>query len=97
MTQRRRMMSVSELCRLQGLPPNRVRYRKAKVSRMKFARAIGNIMSVSVLVRLLPALLNNAGLAATGRFDEVTNFFWHRLRSQIWDEATDQHTAKRVA
>ena len=89
MTQRRQMMTVSEMCRLQGLPSNRIHYGKAKGSRTKLAKTIGTIMSVIALQR-------RAGLAARGHFDEVSSFFSHRLRSQTWDADTDSEPASGV-
>ena len=65
-TQRCRMMALSDMRRLQGLPPNRIHYGKAKVSRTEFARAMGNMMSVSVLQRLLKPLLKSASRLREG-------------------------------
>jgi hypothetical protein len=79
-------MTMSEMCRLQGLPPNRINYRKAKVSRKKFAKAVGNMMSVNVLQRILPGLLKSIGV---GHFKEIPHLFSHRLRARTWDEDTD--------
>jgi DNA-cytosine methyltransferase len=62
MTHLGRLMTVSELCRLQGLPPNRINYGRARVPWRVLAKAIGNMMSVNVLQRLLPPLLKCAGL-----------------------------------
>ena len=88
-THKGRMMTTSEMCRLQGLPPNRINYGKAKVSRAKFSKAIGNMMSVNVLQRLLPPLLRSAGLHVRGHFKEIPSVFSHRLRARTWDEDTD--------
>jgi DNA-cytosine methyltransferase len=85
-TNHNRLMTVSEMCRLQGLPPNRINYGKAKVSHKKFAKAVGNMMSVNVLQRLLPMLLKSAGLDVKGDFKELPSVFSHRLRSRTWDE-----------
>ncbi len=54
---KKRMMTLPELCRLQGLPPSRVDYRAADVSKRAFLQALGNMMSVNVLMRMLPGLL----------------------------------------
>ena len=88
-THKGRMMTTSEMCRLQGLPPNRINYGKAKVSRAKFSKAIGNMMSVNVLQRLLPPLLRSAGLHVRGHFKEIPSVFSHRFRARTWDEETD--------
>jgi hypothetical protein len=49
----KRMMTEREICRLQGIPDDRVNYVHAKVSRGAFLRAVGNAMSSNVLARLL--------------------------------------------
>jgi len=85
-TTRGRLMTMSEMCRLQGLPPNRINYGKAKVSHKKFAKAVGNMMSVNVLQRILPGLLKSIGV---GHFKEIPHLFSHRLRARTWDEDTD--------
>jgi len=89
MTHRGRLMTISEMCRLQGLPPDRINYMKANISPKKFATAIGNMMSVNVLQRILPPLLNSAGLDVKGHFKEVPSLFSHRLRGKTCDEDTD--------
>lgn len=89
MTHRGRLMTISEMCRLQGLPPDRINYMKAKVSPKKFAKAVGNMMSVNVLQRILPPLLKSAGLDVTGHFAEIPSLFSHRLRGKTCDEDTD--------
>ena len=91
MTHLGRLMTVSEMCRLQGLPPNRINYGKAKVPWRVPPKAIGNMMSVNVLQRLLPPLLKCAGLNAKGHFEDVPSLFSHRLRSRTWDEDTDNN------
>jgi DNA-cytosine methyltransferase len=88
-THRGRLMTMSEMCRLQGLPPNRINYKKAKVSHRRFAKAVGNMMSINVLQRILPGVLKSAGLSVKGHFDEIPSLFSHRLRSRTWDEDTD--------
>ena len=90
-TTRRRLMTISEMCRLQGLPPNRINYGKAKVSHKKFAKALGNMMSVNVLQRILPVLLKSIGVEADGGLTPtpIPHLFSHRLRSRTWDEDTD--------
>jgi hypothetical protein len=47
------MMTEKEVCRLQGIPDNRVDYINAKVRRSVFLHAVGNAMSSNVLVRAL--------------------------------------------
>ena len=93
MTHRRRLMTVSEMCRLQGLPPNRINYRQAKVSSKVFARAVGNMMSVNVLQRILPALLKSAGLLEASGHLEAPTVFSHRLLSKTCDEVADEEVA----
>jgi site-specific DNA-cytosine methylase len=88
-TTRGRLMTMSEMCRLQGLPPNRINYGKAKVSHKKFAKAVGNMMSVNVLQRILPVLLKSIGVGAAGHSKEIPHLFSHRLRARTWDEDTD--------
>ena len=66
MTQRCRMMTVSEMCRFQGLPPNRIPYGKAKVSRTKFARYSSNMLSVNVFQGFCRRPIKNAGMVAWG-------------------------------
>ena len=77
-------------CRLQGLPPNRINYRQAKVSSKVFARAVGNMMSVNVLQRILPALLKSAGLLEASGHLEAPTVFSHRLASKTCDEVADE-------
>ena len=89
MTHRGRLMTISEMCRLQGLPPDRINYMKANISAKKFATAIGNMMSVNVLQRIIPPLLNSAGLDVKGHFKEVPSLLSHRLRGKTCDEDTD--------
>ena len=86
---RGRLMTMSEMCRLQGLPPNRINYGKAKVSHKKFSKAVRNMMSVNVLQRILPVLLKSIGVVATGHSKEIPRLFSHRLRARTWDEDTD--------
>ena len=84
-----RLMTMSEMCRLQGLPPNRINYGKANVSHKKFAKAVGNMMSINVLQRILPILLKCAGLPVNGRFKNIPSVFSHRLLGRTWDECMD--------
>ncbi|MCP4240495.1 MAG: hypothetical protein GY772_08010, partial [bacterium] len=56
------MMTLNEMCRLQGVPPDRFDHEVAGVSAEAFARALGNAMSVNVLQRLLAKVLYSARL-----------------------------------
>ncbi len=50
------MMTLREMCRLQGLPPDRIPYQSV-ASKRTFGHAVGNAMSINVLMRVLPDLL----------------------------------------
>lgn len=83
-TSKCRMMTMSEMCRLQGFPPDRFDYHGAGISKSKFARAVGNAMSVNVLQRLLPGVLEAAGLL-TPSGGSLPKRFSHHLRSNCAD------------
>jgi site-specific DNA-cytosine methylase len=57
-----RFLTWQEMCRLQGLPPTKVDFHAAGVELRDFRHAVGNAMSVNVLMRLLLPLLYSAGL-----------------------------------
>ena len=57
-----RNLNLAEACRLFGFDPNFFSLRKAGVSKRKFGRAVGNSISVSVLMRVLPRVLSAPGI-----------------------------------
>ena len=62
LTTHHRRMSTEEMCRLQGMSPSDAPWQNAGLSRTFFNGALGNAMSVNVLHRLLPRVLQAAGL-----------------------------------
>jgi site-specific DNA-cytosine methylase len=54
-----RSMTVKEICRLQGIPDDRFRFREAGVKQSHFLAAVGNAMTSTVLARVLAQALPN--------------------------------------
>ena len=75
-TTRSGMMTLSEICRFQGLPQNRYTCARDKVnmSHAKFGFAVGNAMSVNVLERLFPKVLRAANLVHAKKIQCPTTF-----------------------
>lgn len=65
MTKVNRMMTVPEMCRLQGIPVRRFDFEAAGVAQTKFLHAVGNAMSSTVLARVLAHALNAVNLSKT--------------------------------
>jgi len=61
-TIKNRLMTTDEMCRLQGIPPNRWDWRAAGMKETEFRKCIGNAMSVNLLMHILPRALRAAGL-----------------------------------
>lgn len=62
MTKVDRMMTVTEMCRLQGIPDGRFDFEWAGVAQHKFLHAVGNAMTSTVLARVLAHALFAAQL-----------------------------------
>ena len=62
----RRLMTETEICRLQGIPDGRFDYEMANVSQTKFLHAVGNAMSSNVVARILARALPAAVLHLRG-------------------------------
>jgi site-specific DNA-cytosine methylase len=62
LTTKHRTMTLREMARLQGLPPQRLAGGLGGASPAALAGALGNAMSINVLMRLLPGALWSAGL-----------------------------------
>ena len=60
------MMTLREICNFQALPMHFHSWARAKlnITDSAFAAAVGNAMSVNVLMRLLPKVLYSAGMLA---------------------------------
>lgn len=58
----KRMMTLKEMMRLQGIPDHRFNHKRAGVKEDDLLFAVGNAMSTNVLMRLLPNALWAAGL-----------------------------------
>ena len=59
----RRLMTETEICRLQGIPDGRFDYAKANVKQNQFLHAVGNAMSSNVVARILARALPAANLS----------------------------------
>lgn len=70
---RRGLMTRSEMCRLQGIPPGRFRPELIGISETHFLQAVGNAMSANVLARLFAHVLSAANLSAQS-LDPPTGF-----------------------
>ena len=77
-TNRGRLMSTAEMCRLQGIPPSTFDAASG-ASEKDFLHAVGNAMSVNVLMRLLPRILVAAGLREAAQVGALPETFRHRL------------------
>ena len=62
LTTHKRRMCTEEMSRLQGMSPSDLPWQRAGLSRTMFNGGLGNGMSVNVLHRLLPRVLQAAGL-----------------------------------
>lgn len=62
LTKFNRTMTVTEICRLQGIPGGRFDYRAAGVSQNAFLFAVGNAMTSTLLARVLASVLNHMGI-----------------------------------
>ena len=65
LTTHKRRTSTEEMCRLQGLNPSDVPWVQGGMARTTFNGALGNAMSANVLERLLPRVLQAAGIIET--------------------------------
>lgn len=63
MTKVNRMMTVPEMCRLQGIPVRRFDFEGAGVAQNKFLHAVGNAMTSTVLARVLAHALKAVNLS----------------------------------
>jgi hypothetical protein len=62
-------MTVTEICRLQGIPGDRFDFSAARVKQSSFLFAVGNAMTSTLLARVLARVLDQAGIL---RGDPVT-------------------------
>lgn len=72
-TNRQRMTNIEELGRLQGWPTqvvHKMQRDNVRVAKKYIGHAIGNGMTVNVVLRLLPRVLYSAGLLAEKPFDQ---------------------------
>jgi site-specific DNA-cytosine methylase len=61
-----RQISLDDICKLQGIPPDFFDLEASKVSDRRLGHMIGNCMSINVLERILPAVLHCVGIRPTG-------------------------------
>ena len=64
-TKQKRRQDTDEMMMFQGIPPGRLDWKSAGLSRGTIGHAIGNACAVNVLERLIPRVLFSAGLIRT--------------------------------
>ena len=64
-------LSVDDIFRLQGFPPDLIPFRALGITEQKMAGMLGNAMSLNVMMRLLPYVLVASGFIDEKKFAEV--------------------------